>query len=139
MVAAKTLWEGAIVPSLLHGAGTWVCSSKETDTLCEELQLLFWRTIYQVPKGTPKVMLRIQSTSVKMKQRIWKMKLLMARKILSQERSLAKEIYTEQLKNDWPGLANEVKEICREIGIDNINEKEVTKEELDDAIYFHNY
>ena len=64
---------------------------------------------------------------------------MMARKILSQERSLAKEIYTEQLKNDWPGLANEVKEICREIGIDNINEKEVTKEELDDAIYFHNY
>ena len=41
------------------------------------------------------------------------MKLLMAKKVLSQGRSLAKEIYTEQLKNDWPGLANEVKEICR--------------------------
>ena len=38
-----------------------------------------------------------------------------------------------------PRLANELKEICREIGIDNINEKEITKEELDDAIYFHNY
>ena len=36
MAAAKTLWEGAIVPSLLHGAGTWICSSQETDLLCEE-------------------------------------------------------------------------------------------------------
>ena len=58
-----------------------------------DISHLFWRTIYQVPKGTPKVMLRTQSTSMKMKQRIWKMKLLMARKILSQERTLAKEIY----------------------------------------------
>ena len=110
-----------IMPSLLHGAGTLVCSSKETDTLCEELQLLFWRRVYQVPKGTPKVMLRTQSTSMKRKQRIWKMKLKMAKKILSQEKTLAKEIYTEQLKNKWPGLANEVKEICSEIGIDDIN------------------
>ena len=41
MAAAKTLWEGAIVPSLLHGAGTWIGSSEETDSQCEELQLLF--------------------------------------------------------------------------------------------------
>ena len=54
MAAAKTLWEGAIVPSLLHGAGTWLGSSAETDSLCEELQLLFWRTIFQVPKSTPR-------------------------------------------------------------------------------------
>ena len=93
MAAAKTLWEGAIVPSLLHGAGTWIGSSEETDSQCEELQLLFWRTILQVPKSTPKVMLRAQTTSSKMKQRIWKMKLLLAKKILSQERSLAKDIY----------------------------------------------
>ena len=88
-----TLMAFKIMPSLLHGAGTLVCSSKETDTLCEELQLLFWRRVYQVPKGTPKVMLRTQSTSMKRKQRIWKMKLKMAKKILSQEKTLAKEIY----------------------------------------------
>ena len=138
-MAAKTLWEGAIVPSLLHSAGTWIGNSKETDTLCEEIQLLFWRTAFQVPIGTPKAMLRTMSTSMKMKQRIWKMKLLLAKKLMSQERSLAKEIYEEQLKNDWPGLSVEVKEICREIGVHNLNEKDVSKEELEDAIYFHNY
>ena len=59
---------------------------------------------FQVPKSTPKGMLRAQSTSMKMKQGIWKMKLMLARKILCQEKILAKEIYLEQLQHDWPGL-----------------------------------
>ena len=80
-------------------------------------------------------MLRAQTKSTKMKQRIWKLKLMMARKILYQEGSLAHEIYEEQLKHDWPGLAKEVKEICEEIGIKNINEEDVSKEEVDDGIF----
>ena len=67
-----------------------------------------------------KVMVRAMSTSMKMRQRIWKMKLFLAKKIKSQERSLAKEIYEELLKNDWPGLSVEVKEICQEIGVHNL-------------------
>ena len=64
---------------------------------------------------------------------------MMARKILQQEGSLAHEIYEEQLKHDWPGLAKEVKEICEEIGVKNINEEDVSKEEVDDGIFYHNY
>ena len=67
------------------------------------------------------------------------MKLLLAKKILSQERSLAKDIYKEQIKNDWPGLAAEVKDICEKVGVSNLNEEEVSKEELEDAIFYHNY
>ena len=52
---------------------------------------------------------------------------------------MAKEIYTEQLQHDWRGLAREVKEICEEIGVSNINEEDVSKEELEDGIYYHNY
>ena len=79
-------------------------------------------------------MLRAQTTSSKMKQRIWKMKLLLAKKILSQERSLAKEIYQEQIKSDRPGLAAEVKDICENLGVRNLNKDEVTKEKLEDGI-----
>ena len=69
LMAAKYVWEGAIVPSLLSGAGTWVgCTAREEDR-CEELQEYFWRTILQVPKGTPKVMLRAETGSMKMKTR----------------------------------------------------------------------
>ena len=139
LMAAKTLWEGAIVPSLLHGAGTWVGSSEETDTLCDELQLTYWRAVFQVPKGTPKVMLTAETLSMKMKQRIWLMKLQLAKKILSQEKSLAKAIYQEQLERNWPGLSIEVREICKAVGLDDINKKDIKKEAMEEAIFFHNY
>ena len=48
-------------------------------------------------------------------------------------------VYHQQLERSWPGLSKEVEDICNTIGIANINEKEVTKEELEDAIFFHNY
>ena len=62
------------------------------------------------------------------------MRLMMAKKILIQETSLDHEIYLEQLKNRWPGLSTEVKDKCKEIGINNINEKELKKEEMEEAI-----
>ena len=39
----------------------------------------------------------------------------------------------------WPGLSQEVKQICKAIGIDNINEKEVEIKEIKEAIFYHNY
>ena len=58
--------------------------------LCEELQLLFWRTVLQLPKSTPKVMLRAETLSLQMKQRIWLSKLMLAQSILRRDTSLAK-------------------------------------------------
>ena len=107
--------------------------------MCEELQLLYWRTMFQLPKGTPKVMMRAETLSLMMKQRIWKMKLLLARSILSKEGSLARAVYLEQVKNNWPGLANEVKEICRKIGIEDISDNIVEKETIEEAIFYNNY
>ena len=57
--------------------------------MCEELQLLFWRTIFQVPKSTPKVMLRAETKSMQLNQRIWMQKLQLARNIMRKENSLA--------------------------------------------------
>ena len=73
-----------------------------------------------------------------MKQRIWKMKLLLSKKILSlimsQEISQAKDIYQEQIKNDWSGLAAEVKDVCEKVRVSNLTEVEMSKEELEDII-----
>ena len=38
LMAAKQLWEQAIVLSLLSGAGTWVDITLESEALCEDLQ-----------------------------------------------------------------------------------------------------
>ena len=35
--------------------------------------------------------------------------------------------YEEQLLMGWPGLAKEATEICRQIGVNDVNEKNVEK------------
>ena len=105
---------------------------------CEELQEYFWRTILQVPRGTPKVALRAETGSLKMKVRIWKQKLMLAKRIREQEGGLAKEIFEEQVAMGWPGLAREVTEVCKVVGLEDVSKKRVTKEEVDEAIFFAN-
>ena len=84
-------------------------------------------------------MLTAETQSLKMNQRIWKMKLMLARSLGQKDGSLAGSIYKEQLRMGWPGLATEVEEICHKIGLGNINEMEVTKAEICDAIEMHGY
>lgn len=67
------------------------------------------------------------------------MKLQLAKKILSQENSLAKMIYQQQLDRNWPGLSTEVREICEAVGLEDINQKEVKNEDMEEAIFYHNY
>jgi len=38
----------------------------------------------------------------------------------------------------WGGLSAEVEQICREIGVENVNEKVVSREELKTAVEWHN-
>ena len=139
MMAAKYLWEGAIVPSLLSGAGTWVGITPRLEAMCEELQELFWRTVLQVPKGTPKIMLTAETKSRKMKIRIWKQKVMLVMRIRKQERSLAKAIHEEQVEMGWPGLAKEVAEVCKKLGVKDANKEELDKDELEDAVFVYEY
>ena len=67
------------------------------------------------------------------------MKMQPAKKILSQENSQAKTIYKEQFKRNWPGLSGELREICKAVGLEDINQKEIKKEAREEAIFFHNY
>ena len=139
MMAAKYLWEGAIVPSLLAGAGTWVAITGKQEEMLEEVQELYWRTILQVPRGTPKVMLRAETGSMRMKQRVWKQKLMLAARISGQEGSLASQIYAEQLEMGWPGLAKEVKEISEACGVEDMNKRMMNKEEIHEAVFYASY
>ena len=107
--------------------------------MCEELQELFWLTMFRISKTEPKVMLTAETLSMKMKQRIWLQKLLTARSILQQEDSMAKQVYTEQLARGWPGLAREVSRICKEIGLKDINEVMSDKDEINEAVFYNNY
>jgi hypothetical protein len=76
---------------------------------------------------------------MKMKKRIQKQKLMLAKKISREKESLAGAIYAEQVEMGWPGLAQEVEEVCKEVGLKNLNEEEVTKKEIEEAIFYSNY
>ena len=77
MMAAKQLWEGAIVPSFLNGAGTWIRITHKAEAMCEDIQELFWLVMFRVARSGPKIMLTAETVSMRMKQIIWKEKLML--------------------------------------------------------------
>ena len=139
MMAAHELWEKALIPSLLSGAGTWFGENKETVELCDDIQNFFWRVMLTVPESCPKVALRSETKMIGMKWRIWMEKIVLIMRIKKQdEGTLCRDIYEEGRIQGWPGLGQEVEEICKLIGIPDINKEMVTKMEVKNAI-FENY
>ena len=99
--------------------------------LLDEIQNQYVRVQLKTPQSCAKVMLRAETSFLGMKQRLWKEKLLyvIQQKRLS-EMSLAKKIYNEQKEKGWPCLAKEVSEICQKVGLEDLNEHEVSKEKV---------
>ena len=61
---------------------------------------------------------------------------MLARKISMEKESLAGAMYAEQVEMGWPGLAMEVENIRKEVGLSG---GEVTKMEIEEAIFYSNY
>ena len=53
METALMLWEKCCIPSVLHGAGTWVEMNSSTEKRLNSIQSWFVRFIYQVGQGSP--------------------------------------------------------------------------------------
>ena len=140
LMAARDLWEHALLPSLLSGAGTWLGNIKETEDFCDGLQDFFWRVILEIPESSPKIALRCEPKMIGMKWRIWEEKCLLLKQISRlEDRSLAKIMCHEAKENDWPGLNKEVKDICKEIKIKDIGKNEISKTEIQEAIFNSHY
>ena len=58
MLSAWELWEKAMVPSLLSGAGTWLGATISEYEMCDKIQDMFWRVMLEVPESCPKIALR---------------------------------------------------------------------------------
>ena len=60
-----------------------------------------------------------------------KKKLMFANHLKSlNEEDLAAKVWKEQLTSDWPGLAKEVKQICKDLAIDDVTSSDYSKMEL---------
>ena len=140
MVAAWELWERAIIPSLLSGAGTWfgLKECKKSVEICDNIQNYYWRVMLTVPESCPKLALRCETRMMGMKWRIWMEKVLLLLRIRGQDPSaLARQVYEEGKARGWPGLGEEVAKICGEIGIPDANHVMVSKTQLKSAIWEH--
>ena len=140
MMAAWEIWEKALIPSLLNGSGTWFGICQDTVNLCDDLQNFFWRVMLCVPESCPKIALRCETQMLGMKWRIWQEKILLLMRIKKHEvNTLCRQIYEEGRKHDWPGLGQEVADICKLLGIPDVNVEEVSKSEIKVAIFENHY
>ena len=139
-MAAWELWERALLPSLLSGAGTWLGKIDEAVKLCNKIQNFYWRIICKVPESCPKLGILSETFSIDMKYRIWHQKCLLVLQIQClEEEALARQIYRQAEENGWPGLGQEVREICQEIQIQDINIFNIDKKQLKTAIFEAHY
>ena len=130
-MTALDLWKMALLPSLMYGAGTWVGITEEAVQRLENIQLTYLRMALQVGPGVTKVALRSETGLGSMHHLIWREKIMTIHHIRSLDMSsLARRIWEEQEQNFWPGLAMEVRDICVDLNIPDINKYEMTKAEL---------
>ena len=102
--------------------------SKETEERLEELQLYYVRLILHLPVSTPKIPLRSETGLLSMKHRVEREKLMLVHHLKQMEEgSLARQVYDEQIKNNWPGLATEARVICARLRLEDVNRTECSK------------
>jgi hypothetical protein len=127
METALLLWEACCIPSLLHGAGTWVDIRPATVRKLNSLQQWFLRLVLQVGPGAPLASLGWETGTIDMQLRVWKKKLLLVLHLRGLgEGTLAGRVYREQVAKGWPGLAKEAKVICQKLGIEDCNTANLT-------------
>ena len=128
METALLLWEACCIPSLLHGAGTWVDISETTIKKLTQIQFWFLRLALQVGQGAPKASLLWDNQVLFMQLRVWKEQIMLVMHIRNlDETSIANQIYKEQKEKQFPGLALETKIICQNLHIEDCNKTLLNK------------
>ena len=69
------IWEVALIPALLNNCQTWTEISEQGINDLDDLQNLFFRMVFQVPKSTPRWAFYFDTNTLLMRLRIWKAKL----------------------------------------------------------------
>ena len=140
LVAAWELWERALVPSLLSGAGTWLGGISEAGNLCISVQNFYWKIIRKLPNSVSKLALKCETNMVDILWRVWEEKCLLLNRIKSlPDGSLARQIYLEAESRGWPGLGQEVRQICEASGIPDLNKNLIRKTDIQKAIRNSHY
>ena len=140
MDTAIELYKSCIVPSLMANCATWMDIRKETEKKLDAIQDLFGKVLLQMPQSTPKMSIRAALGLLSMRHRVWQKKIFLVAAIWQQDDDcLARQVLEEQVRQGWPGLAREVKEICRQVGLPDATDQKTVldKEAIKIAIKVH--
>ena len=75
-----------------------------------------------------------------MKWRVWESKCILLKQIQElEDTALARRVSQEAYEKGWPGLQQEVEDICKDIGIPNINKFNIPRSQIKEAIFFSHY
>ena len=130
MTSGLLIWQLAVIPMLLSNASTWTELTTATLQELDKLEALFLSVLLAVPLSSPRPSLLWDTGTLSMENKIIKKKLNLIFHIKSlDDKTLAKQVYMEQIKNNWPGLTKEVEDICECLEIVNITktDDEITK------------
>ena len=140
MSGAWIIWERAICPKLLNNCGTWVGVGKSAIKTLDKLQNDYLRLIYACPPSTPIPALRAMAGMLDMEHRIWLEKVSLVTSVLfcnPEQESYAREMLMEELEQGWTGLALEVQDICKKIGLQDATSKYLRRKEVTEAVSLH--
>ena len=131
IVAAFEIWEMAVIPSLLNNSESWTEISSQTMEDLEDLQFLFIRTILETGKPTSRIALLWETGLLGMEERISKRKLEFIDHIKeSDENTLVKKVFNEQLKQEWPGLIQECDKLCEDLELPKVSKNKLSKRDI---------
>ena len=105
----------------------------------DHLQDTFGRVLLSLPLSAPRASLRasLGLQDQAMKLRVWEAKILLVQAIRRQEEGgLARQVLEEQLQMGWPGLAQEVSQICQDIHLSDGAREDICDEDIKKAIKY---
>ena len=133
-VSGLRLYEACVLPSLLNNSGTWTDIPDVLIKQLERFQNWFLRLMFRTGPGAPRPALRSETGMLSIEMRVWREKLVLGHHIthLDQD-TLASQVWSEQVENEWPGLASEVMELCDKLKVDVVD-CEMSKKEYRNVV-----
>ena len=132
---AFRLFEAQIIPTLLHNCESWISIDDSHLKMLQEFQEKFIRRVLRLAHSVPKVMLEYDTGMPQMKWRIAQKKLICVNKIMAKPiDNITRQVLMQESINKIKGLATECIKFCLAIGLPNLMAKQVTKNEIKQAI-----
>ena len=118
--AGFDIWTMAVEPFLFNNCETWTEMPKKAENILNSLYSSFFSAIFCIPRTCPKPASYWDSGFLMAGNFIIQRKVMFLHHLISlPEESLAKEVYTIQKENSYPGLVKESEQYLIELGIDS--------------------